>query len=141
MLKDIQQPYIMDWCRLTLKNLFPLSDAGSRFPLAQALGWHRRGHGVVVLIVAVGSLASVAVELQLVAVINNLPAQAKYVVCPVPGAIVEVINQIKITMVIFAFAMCSLTYFQYLSYVEQSFWLHLSMISGCGKINNFTIYQ
>jgi len=64
--------------------LFPLSDAGSRFPLAQALGWHRRGHGVVVLIVAVGSLASVAVELQLVAVINNLPVQAKYVVCPVP---------------------------------------------------------
>ena len=44
------------------------------------------------LIVAVGSLASVAVELQLVAVINNLPAQAKYVVCPVPGSNVEVIN-------------------------------------------------
>ena len=76
MLEDehIQQACIMDWYRLTLKNLFPLSDAGSRFPLAQALGWHRRGHGVVVLIVAVGSLASVAVELQLVAVINNLPA-------------------------------------------------------------------
>ena len=41
------------------------------------------------LIVAVGSLASVAVELQLVAVINNLPTQAKYVVCPVPGSIVK----------------------------------------------------
>ena len=93
------------------------------------------------LIVAVGSLASVAVELQLVAVINNLPAQAKYVVCPVPGSIVEVINQIKITKVFSAFAMSSLTYSQYLSYVEQSFWLHLSMISGCGKINSFTIYQ
>ena len=93
------------------------------------------------LIVAVGSLASVAVELQLVAVINNLPIQAKYVVCPVPGSIVEVINQIKMMKVLSAFAMCSLTYFQYLSYVEQSFWLHLSMISGCGKINNFTIYQ
>ena len=38
-------------------------------------------------------------------------------------------------------AMCSLIYFQYLSYVEQSFWLHLSMISGCGKKNNFTIYS
>ena len=68
------------------------------------------------LIFAVGSLASVAVELQLVAVINNLPAQVKYVVCPVPGgSIVEVINQIKITMVFFAFAMCSISYFQYLS--------------------------
>ena len=87
------------------------------------------------LIVAVGSLASVAVELQLVAVINNLPTHAKYVVCPVPGSIVLVINQIKMTKIFSPFAMCSLNYSQYLSYVEQSFWLHLSMISGCGKIN------
>jgi len=64
-------------------HLLPFCDPRSLLLLSIAPCRHCRGHGVVGAVSSVLSFGCVAVELQLLAVVDNLPVPADYVVCPV----------------------------------------------------------
>lgn len=64
-------------------HLSPFCDPSSLFLLSIAPSRHSGGHAVVGAVTSIWSLVCVAVELHLLALVNNLPVPAHYVVCPV----------------------------------------------------------
>ena len=68
-----------------VSNLFPFCNPWSMFPWSFAHCGHCRGHAVIGGVSSILSLGCVAVEPQLLAVVDDLPVPAHYVVCSVPG--------------------------------------------------------
>ena len=68
-------------------NLSSFCDTLTLFLLSIAPGRHWRGHAVVVPVSSFRSLGCVAVELQLVAIIDNLSVPTHNIVSPVPKSI------------------------------------------------------
>ena len=116
-------------------NLFPFCDPRSLLLLSIAPCRHCRGHGVVGAVSSVLSFGCVAVELQLLAVVDNLPVPADYVVCPVPGhkSWYNWTTGQHLTYTSLDLESNWIWQWSHLSDAVHSFWPHFSMMAGCDK--------